>query len=613
MLNRAIAALSDPDEVRRLIDRASRADRDAALTVAARMMVATDSPSEAVSARTLMQTLLGCPSASPACQDAAVTALIGELGSLMPQGKISAWPANRAMSLLTETLLLNEVATANADDPEAVGRLLDRCKQSWADSLRAAPDDPVNDPVRLAAAVAGGGSLVLYARRADARHFDALAAVLATMAAYPHRSGSAPALAALASAVADRNFPPEMGKIAGLALAEAIRHAPDAPAAERVAAALTDAMKRRGTDFEIQTKLDSTAARSQVADAVRAALLAKPATNPAPVATQSVQPGPLSAVLAFSVRGTWSNTNADADLLADLTTTMLACAALTEKITLTTDALDRELETVLAQRNQAARAARLTRGVVLAEGVIAQAVNTPMGLDPNVADDLRKALRHGNMGVKLQAIDRLAKLGDPAAGEVLLDRLSQIAKGRNKTDLVLANRILAALKKIDDPRIPARLAALIEPTTYNELAHSIVMTLLDGTGTAGSTDRIDYVLPLTPHQDAAKGRGRQLESHRPDAGLGAGGDAPGTRHVEAPGGGVAARPADGKAPGRVRALRGQHRADVQGVQGVGIARAKFRADDRPAPAGARRGLAGQQRPRADYLRRVGRLGRDLGR
>jgi hypothetical protein len=529
VLDAALASLTDPAKVRKLLDRAASEDRTAAFVALAGTMVLGGTPRESVSAETLMKIALGCPSASPACQNAAVTALIDRLGAAresLDGGSSAGGPARRALGLLTGVLLLRAAPLADANDPDEVMSLLDRCRRAWRESVAAAPADPVNDPQRLAYAVVAGGSLDLYAGRADAARFGPLAAELAAMACDPNRPGSDKALAALGSAAGKSTFPPGLGDIARQALADAAASAVDAATAGRVLATLADAMGVDKGHTLRAMPLDSPQRRLLAAEAMREVIRsgAAPAPPPAP-ATRPVQALParaFNAVLAFSVRRTWSSNYADEALLADLATTMLACAARVERFALQTDALDRELGAVLSQRNRAARTARLTRDVLLSEDAAAAVIDLPIALDPDVAEMLRKSLRSRLPGERLRAIDVLQRLGGPPAGEVLLERLDELVRTGGPSELTVINRILRALTKIDDPRLPGKLADLIEPAKTNVVANSIVMTLLDGTGLAGSTDRQNYLLPVVHTAEQRKAAAAQWQAGVKSVGWGPG-------------------------------------------------------------------------------------------
>ena len=535
VLDAAIAALAAPAKARKLLDNAGSEDRTAAFDAVAGTMVLGGTPRETVSAETLLKVVLGCPPASPACQDAAVTALIDRLAAALGtrEGKSSARdgqsagdPARRALRLLAKTLLLREAPQADANNPDEVMLLLDRCRRTWRESVAAAPADPVNDPKRLAYAVIDGGSLDVYAERADVARFSPLAAELATMACDPNRPGSDKALAGLGSAAGSSTFPPALGNIARLALADAAGLAVDAAAAGRAVATLADAMDLGQGHTLRAMPLDSPQRRRQAAEAMReviragAVAAAVAQTAPAAKPDQAIQAGAFNAVLAFSVRRTWSSTYADEALLADLATTMLACAARAERFALHTDALDRELNAVLSQRDRAARTARLTRDVVLTDVVVAAVIDLPIGLDPNVTDALRKSLCSQDSGERLQAIDVLQRLGGAPPGEVLLERLDELVRTGSSGDLTVINRILRALTKIDDPRLPGKLAALIEPAKTNAMANGIVMTLLDGTGLAGSTDRANYLLPVSHTAAQRKAAATQWQAAAKSVGWG---------------------------------------------------------------------------------------------
>jgi len=144
----------------------------------------------------------------------------------------------------------------------------------------------------------------------------------------------------------------------------------------------------------------------------------------------------------------------------------------------------------------------------------------PIGLDPNVTDALRKSLCSQDSGERLQAIDVLQRLGGAPPGEVLLERLDELVRTGSSGDLTVINRILRALTKIDDPRLPGKLAALIEPAKTNAMANGIVMTLLDGTGLAGSTDRANYLLPVSHTAAQRKAAAAQWQAAAKSVGWG---------------------------------------------------------------------------------------------
>ncbi len=537
VLDAAIAALADPAKARKLLDNAGSEDRTAAFGIVAGTMALGGTPREAVSAETLLKVVLGCPPASPACQDAAVTAMIDRLAaargtidanSSARDGQSVRGPARRVLELLSRTLLLRGAPQTDANDPNEVVLLLDRCRRAWRESVAAAPADPVNDPKRLAYAVVDGGSLDVYAERADAARFSPLAAELASMACDPNRPGSGKALAALGSAAGSSALSPGLVNIARLALADVACSAVDAAAGGGAVATLADAMGLTQRHALRAMALDSPQRRRRVAEEMRQVIRAGPGsgaeaqTAPATKPEQGLPPGAFNAVLAFSVRRAWSSTYADEALAADLATTMLACAARVERFSLHTDALGHELDVVLSQRDQAARTARLTREVVLTDGVIAAVIGSPIGLDPNMADALRKNLRGQNSGERLQAIDVLQRLGGPPAGEVLIERLDELVRTGNSGDLTVINRILRALMKIDDPRLPGKLAALIVPAKTNAMANSIVMTLLNGTGRAGSTDQVNYLLPVSHNTAQRKAAAAQWQAVARSVGWGPG-------------------------------------------------------------------------------------------
>jgi len=506
LLIAAMAALPVKADVRKLLDDASPEDRTEALASAANIMFLGGTPREIVSVEAILRVVLGCPGASPESQNAAVSALIARFEKSYRGGEADVGLARRASGLLASSLLLQATCDANTDDPNSMSRFADRCRRSWRESLVAFPSDPVNDPRRLAYAVLNGGSLRLYGDRADAARFAPVAGELSLMASDTSRPGAAEALAGLASAAAGRGYPKTLSHIARLALADLVYSTDDSAAAGRALAALATAM---GLDPDHPVRLlavDSVENRTRTAKAMRAVIRLGPGavtTAPAVVATQPVTrpgeviaPGALNAVLAFSIRKGWSNEATDAALLGDLAMTMLACSGKVARFTLHTDALEREMESVLAQSGQAAMNMRLTRDVVLSEDVVATVIASPGGLDPAVADQLGKDLRSINFGERLQAINRLERIGGAEAADVMLARLDELVQRGRSADFTTINRILRSLSRIDDPRLPGKLADMIVPAKTNYIAHCIVMVLLDGTGTSGSTDMADYVLPV---------------------------------------------------------------------------------------------------------------------
>ena len=334
------------------------------------------------------------------------------------------------------------------------------------------------------------------------------------MAGDPNRPGAAGALASLGSAAAGRGYPKELSHIARLALADAIYSAVDPASAAGALAALAAAMGLSPGHPLGVLAVDTPESRRKAAEFMRDVIRLGPgavttapasaATQPATQPDQAIPPGALNAVLAFSVRQGWSDKATDEALLGDLALTMLACSGKVARFSLQSEALGGELESVLSQRGQAARATRLVRDVTLSEEFVASVIASPDGLGPDVADRLGKDLRSSNVGVRLQAIDRLQRLGGAAAADVLLGRLGELVRTGHTDDLTTLTRILRSLSMIDDPRLPVKLADMIVPAKTNYVANRIVMTLLDGTGVAGSTDQAAYALPVIHNAEQRK-------------------------------------------------------------------------------------------------------------
>ncbi len=336
LLIAAMAALPVKADVRKLFDDASPEERTEALVSAANIMFLGGTPREIVSVEAILKVVLGCPGASPESQSAAVLALIARLEESYRSGQADHGLAYRASGLLAGRLLLKPAGDANTGDAKSMSRFADRCRRSWRESLVAFPSNPVNDPKRLAYAVVDGGSLRLYAERADAVRFGLVVGELSLMAGDPNHPGAAEALAALASAGAGKSYPKTLSHIARLALADLVYSTDDSPAAGRALAALASAM---GLDPDHPLRLlavDSVQSRTKTAKAMRAVIWSGPgavATAPAVAASQptarpgqAIPLGALNAVLAFSVRKGWSDKATDEALLGDLAMTMLACS-----------------------------------------------------------------------------------------------------------------------------------------------------------------------------------------------------------------------------------------------------------------------------------------------
>ncbi|MBL7133598.1 MAG: hypothetical protein ISS78_05825, partial [Phycisphaerae bacterium] len=413
LLNAAVAALPAQAEARKLLDDASPEERTAALDAAANVMLLGGTPQEMVSVEALLKSVLGCPAASPESQNAAVSALIARTEEASRGGESRRGRAYRASGLLASALLLQAVPDANVSDPNSMSLFIERCRRSWRESLVVAPADPVNDAKRLAYAVVEGGSLRLYAERADAARFGPVVGELARMASDPNSPGAADALAALGSAAAGRSYPKEFSYIARLALADAVHSAVDSASAAGGLAALAAAMGLDPGHALRVLEVDNPDTRRRTAEAMRDVIRLGPgavttapavaATQPATQPDRAIPPGALNAVLAFSVRQAWSGKATDEALLGDLAVTMLACSGKVARFSLHTDALDRELESVLSQRGGIAKAMRLVRDVALSEEIVATVIASPGGLDPDVADRLGKDLRSSNLGERFQA------------------------------------------------------------------------------------------------------------------------------------------------------------------------------------------------------------------
>jgi len=501
LLVEALGALPSRAKVRTLIERAPASRRTDALLAAADLLLGETTPREKVLVEGLYAALLGATPADGRVQHTAVRALMDRLRVAAASGQADRKGLYRAAGLLAGVLFLRATPGVAVHDPVRMASFLEQCDRAWNDSRAYQPADPAHDPRRLAYAVMAGGSLTAYAARSDEGRFAALNAALVRVAADPQEPGSSEALAALLASAGYRSYPLETRRAAREALCDVIRTTLEASLAGRVRATLAATMDLAYDDPLRAMPLASVVDRGKVASAFRQAIdaPAAPATRPAASAPATrpatSRPALPADILAEKVRASWTDGTRPAGALTDVAITSLACAARVARFTARSDVLTRELLETLRQRDATLRATRLTKSVRLLADDEEEAPAVASALAPKLAETLRRDVRSSVAGIRNRAIAQARVLDDSAAAGILLDRLDEIA-GAVRGDLPAMNRILGALAGMSDPGIPRRLAKGIAPARTNYAAHRIVMTLLTGSGMMGSTDRVQYQLPV---------------------------------------------------------------------------------------------------------------------
>ena len=514
LLAKAFDALPSREAVRKVFQGATATARTEALVAAAEILVVGATPRDRVLVRGIYDALLDCPPAEGRVQDAAVGALIGRLRAVGKAGRGQPKGLYRGAGRLASMLFLRRTPGVAVRDPGAMEAFLDRCTRAWADSRAMLPADPANDPRRLAYAVMAGGSLTMYAGRADRVRFAAVTAQLVGVAADPLEPGSQEALAALLDSGAYSGYRPDIRDTARLALCDVIQTTLDRQVARKAQAVLASVLRLAYDDPRRSDSLGTDRERTSAAAALRLAVEAgsgrlaasRPAASQAatsrPASTQpgsrpaTSQPRRGGVALAERVRATWTDRTDAPAVLTDLAGTMLACADRVAHLSARSDALTGELLGVLNEGNPTLRAARLTRRVRTVDEAGSVPLPGAAALEDGLAGRIKRDIRSSRAAVRNATIEQLRVLDDAAAVAVLVDRLSEIVQSA-RPDLPATNRILQALLRMSDAGIPAKLAALIQPARTNYTAHRLVMILLDGSGLAGSTDRLKYQLPIS--------------------------------------------------------------------------------------------------------------------
>ena len=504
LLAEALASADSPAKIHRLFETASEEVRDKALRGAAELLLS-PTPPQREQAEELLKALFHGPPASKAVQEAAMGAVMDRLGGSVEAGPLDPKRAYRAAGLLAGVLLLRPTPGVPVDDPNQMRSFLSACRRSWDASRKANPNDPVNDPQRLAAAVIAGGALTTYGARSDPTRFAAVCSQLAPIAADAARPGSGEALTALLASGGYGGYRPGIEQAARLALCDVIESASEARIATRAQATLVSVLKLPFDDSLRGAPIGGTAQRVEAAERFRRAVRGieeiavatqptVPATKPAPEPAK-----PEASALARKVRSTWSKRPDTSEALTNTATALLACADQTARLAIGSKRLANELLTLLNRDTPDERAAWLIRRVRLAErmaGAGAEAAGGDSPLDTKLAEQLKHELRSPVPGVRDRAIEQLRVLDDAAAMEMILERLTDLMRSTGP-DLPTMNRLLRALETMSDGRVPTRLAALIAPARSNYVAHRIVTTLLEGTGYVGNPNAVRYQLPMS--------------------------------------------------------------------------------------------------------------------
>jgi len=514
LLAGAFEALQRPDEVRKLLDEADPAARAEALEEAAGLLVAGGTPRERVLVEALFEALLHCPSARPPAQTTAFGALVERLREAAGEGDLGRAKVYRAAGLLASLLFLRPTPGVVVTDSGELHRFLDQCERAFAQSRRDHPSDPANDPKRLAYAVMEGGDLMTYGRRADAASFTAVLDDLIEAAADPNQPGSRAALSSLLASGGCASYGKGVRRVARLALCRVLARTPDVQAAARTHATLASCLSLDYRDPLRSASLDTPGERAEAAAKLRRVIetgrreiastrptATRPTTGPA--TRPRKRPRRPATLVAQKVRASWGTKRDSRTLLTDLAATMLACADRVASFTPGSDVLTREVLAVAGERDALRRAERLTRHVRLPDPREEKAFAGGAALGAEMARRLEAELRSLTMGVRYRAIEELQRLDSRQAADILLKRLEALLTGA-VNDLPTTNRILRALTEMNDPQIPPRLAAMIQPARSNYAAHRVAMTLLEGTGYLGSQHRWRYRLAINHNADQRK-------------------------------------------------------------------------------------------------------------
>ena len=502
LLTAAFQALHSQEQVRKLFNDANEATRVESLSAAADLVIAGGTPRGEVLAEGVFKALLHCPPAKAAAQDAAVGALNGRLRRLAGSGRLGRAKVYRAAGMLASTLLLRPTPGFTVTDPAEMAGFLDRCELAWNDSREKSPADPANDAKRLAYAVIQGGSLPMYAERADAQRLADVTDELARVAADGRAAGAREALESLTAFVGRSGYPKETRQVARLAMCKVLEAAADVRVADKARAALATAIELDFRDPVRGAPLATPKARAVAAQALRVAILTDrkttttqpaAATRPKP-RTPATRLSPAT-LLSPSVRAAWSDGKTTQTLLGDLAMTALACAERTAAFAAESDVLTRELQGVLSRRRAAGRAARLVRQVHLADPRDDADGAKALELTAQEVERLKRLLRSNSAGMRARAIALLRIQDSPVSAMVLIDRLAGSIRA-GKAEFAVMNRILRVLTEMSDPRIPLKLAELIEPAKTNYAAHRIAMTLLAGSTYQGTPQQVRYQLAI---------------------------------------------------------------------------------------------------------------------
>lgn len=480
-----------PDQVRKIAAAADGTELLEALAKAAGRIKAPPTP-QTSSARKLFAGLCRAPPPKAAVQNATIAALL-ESFRRATRDSAQCRGAQAQADLLASVLFLKQPGPPIADRLSA-DRFLQQCESAWQESLKQSPDDALNDTRRLTAAVADGGDLGLYAARSDNKQFSSVTRVLADVAADPKRRGARAAINQLITAATGQGrFPNTAKKPAQLALCDVLRRTSDVGVADTARAALASARSLDASD-PVRTAVLATADQrralaKRIEDLIQGGTAAtRPVAPPPHVATV-----PFDAALtefAKRLRKSYSTTGATQELLADVATTALACADLSDRATLRTGHLTTQRDSVT--RAGPSRIAELTAGITLdltgaAAPIAGPAASSAGPAKEAVLKQLAKDICKPNSGIRSLAIEKLRGMDTPEAADILLKRLLYLSsRTAGDADIVIC-RILRALGDMSDPGIPMRLVTILERCRSKRATVKLVEVLAAGTGATSRT------------------------------------------------------------------------------------------------------------------------------
>ncbi len=354
---------------------------------------------------------------------------------------------------------------------EALDQLLARWEKEWRASVKRCPNDPLNDPARVAAAALDGGDIDAWAKGADEAARSRVVDALAAAAQGPR---AAQAVKLLARIAADPNAAwPRAKRIARDFFVARLRGAQNPGDAKAAYAALADALNLASPPRS--SSFASAAGRRALAD--KLALMIQAEENPAAdLPTQGIA----AAVSADQIRQAFSNDLSDPKaMLADLALVMLACCDRAMLFAAGQSACAQELAEMTQDPE---RLPRLTERVTLPEPASAAASTPAPTLGPKQLDALKRSLQSEDDGERYRAIDLLRRADtDEAAAALLAElrrRMAEHAALQIPNPAIATEcRILRALGSMRSAAIPPALARLITKVQNSFFCYEITQQL----------------------------------------------------------------------------------------------------------------------------------------